>query len=176
VTLKGRVACEVNTTDELLLTEMVLEGVFEGLTPQEAAALLSGLVFQGSTDAAPGPLPPSLLVAQERAGEIAHAVAVVQRACGLDVVPREYVSAALHWGLMEVVFHWARGVPFAAICELTDVEEGTIVRCVTRLDEACREVRNAARVMGDPHLFQLMEAASAAIKRDVVFASSLYIV
>ena len=39
----------------------------------------------------------------------------------------------------------------------------------------CREVRDAARVMGNTALFQQMEAAQAAIKRDVIFAASLYV-
>jgi antiviral helicase SKI2 len=81
----------------------------------------------------------------------------------------------LNWGLVEVVHEWAKGVPFAEICELTDVQEGSVVRCITRLDETCREVRNAARIIGDANLFQKMEEASKLIKRDIVFASSLYI-
>jgi antiviral helicase SKI2 len=42
--------------------------------------------------------------------------------------------------LVQVVYQWARGVPFKEICTLTTVEEGSIVRTVTRLDETCREV------------------------------------
>jgi antiviral helicase SKI2 len=81
----------------------------------------------------------------------------------------------MHVGLMQVVYEWARGTPFDAICGLTDVMEGSIVRCVVRLDQACRELMDAARVMGNTQLFQQMQAASAAIKRDVVFAASLYV-
>lgn len=51
--------------------------------------------------------------------------------------------------------------------------EGTIVRVITRLDETCREVRDAARVIGDAELFQKMEDAQTKIKRDSKFALSL---
>lgn len=74
-----------------------------------------------------------------------------------------------------MVYEWARGTPFSAITSLTDVMEGSIVRAVVRLDQACREVGDAARVMGDTGLWAQMQAASAAIKRDVVFAASLYV-
>jgi len=50
--------------------------------------------------------------------------------------------------------------------DLTDVPEGTIVRVITRLDETCREVRDAARVIGDADLFKKMEEAQGLIKRD----------
>ncbi len=37
------------------------------------------------------------------------------------------------------------------------------------------QVRNAARIVGDPALYRKMEAASELIKRDIVFATSLYL-
>ena len=49
------------------------------------------------------------------------------------------------------------------------------MRCITRLDELIRDVRNAARVVGNPSLYRKMEAASQCIKRDIVFAASLYV-
>ena len=59
--------------------------------------------------------------------------------------------------------------PFEQITELTDVAEGTIVRVITRLDETCREVRDAARVIGDAELFKKMEESQIKIKRDSEF-------
>lgn len=56
--------------------------------------------------------------------------------------------------------------PFEQITALTDVAEGTIVRVITRLDETCREIRDAARVIGDAELFKKMEEAQIKIKRD----------
>ena len=40
------------------------------------------------------------------------------------------------------------------------------MRVITRLDETCREVRDAARVIGDAELFKKMEEAQIKIKRD----------
>lgn len=60
--------------------------------------------------------------------------------------------------------------------QFTDAQEGLIVRCIQRLDELCRDIRNAARLVGDPALYEKMEDTSTAIKRDIVFAASLYTV
>ena len=46
VSLKGRVACEMNTCDELIATELLFFNVLEPLNPPEVASLLSALVFQ----------------------------------------------------------------------------------------------------------------------------------
>ena len=75
-------------------------------------------------------------------------------------------GGGLKFGLCEVVWEWAKGTSFEEITKLTDVAEGTIVRVITRLDETCREVRDAARVIGDGELFKKMEDAQARIKRD----------
>lgn len=39
--MKGRVAWEINSGDELLLTEIVFNGVFNALAPEQCAALLN---------------------------------------------------------------------------------------------------------------------------------------
>ena len=45
VDMKGRVACEISSGDELLLTELIFNGVFNPLSPEQSAALLSCFVF-----------------------------------------------------------------------------------------------------------------------------------
>lgn len=45
VDMKGRVACEISSGDELLLTELVFQGVFNPLSPEQCAGLLSCFVF-----------------------------------------------------------------------------------------------------------------------------------
>jgi hypothetical protein len=65
--------------------------------------------------------------------------------------------------------------PFVEICELTDILEGSIVRNIVQLEQACREVKNAARCIGDSILFKKMETAERIIKRDIVFSASLYV-
>lgn len=57
---------------------------------------------------------------------------------------------------------------------LTDIQEGIIVRCIQQLNETICNVRSVARLTGDPKLQSKMEEASTAIKRDIVFAESLY--
>ncbi len=87
-----------------------------------------------------------------------------------------YTLAPMVTGNWWISMFWSvQGTPFADICELTDVPEGSIVRTIVRLDETCRELRNAARIMGDSTLLKKMEDASNAIKRDIVFAASLYV-
>ncbi|TEB38714.1 translation repressor [Coprinellus micaceus] len=172
VQLKGRVACEINSASELVLTEIIFENLFASYEPEEVVALLSCFVFQEKTDKGETLYWPSPIG--------------IGRIQDLNKVVADEHKSQMKFGLMEVVYEWAKGMPFEQITALTDVPEGTIVRVITRLDETCREVRDAARVIGDAELFQKMEDAQTKIKRDrtyllipsyffqVVFAASLY--
>lgn len=81
----------------------------------------------------------------------------------------------LNFGLVPVVHAWAQNEPFSKIMELTKVQEGIIVRCIQQLNETLQDVKNAANRIGETVLREKMEEASTAIKRDIVFAASLYL-
>ncbi|XP_071154128.1 superkiller complex protein 2-like [Mytilus edulis] len=170
VQLKGRVACEIST-HELMITELVFENALTELHPTEIAALMSCVVFEQKRASEPK-LIDTLVQGKEKILGIARKIDLLQRQFGIQA-PIDY-EEEFKFNLMEVVFEWARGLPFSEITNLTDVQEGIIVRCIQRLNETLRDVRNAARIIGDPVLYQKMEEASSMVKRDIVFAASLY--
>uniref|UniRef100_A0A8C9ZIK3 SKI2 subunit of superkiller complex n=1 Tax=Sander lucioperca TaxID=283035 RepID=A0A8C9ZIK3_SANLU len=171
VQLKGRVACQISS-HELLLTELLFENVLSPLAPEDSAALLSCLVFTQNTQVEPH-ITSTLKEGIDRVLSVAKRIGELQRDCGIPQTAEEFVGQ-FKFGLTEVVYCWARGMPFAEIAQLTDVQEGTVVRCIQRLDEVLKEVRQAARIVGDSVLGSKMEKASLAIRRDIVFTASLY--
>ena len=171
VQLKGRVACEMGS-HSLLVTELVFDNVLTDRPPNEIAALLSCLVFQQRNCSQPELTEP-LQKGVEAIKKCALVIGETQRSCGMKECEQDFVEQ-FNFGLVEVVYEWARGKPFGEIVSLTDVQEGVIVRTIQRLDEALRDVKDAARVIGDPMLYQKMDEASSIIKRDIVFAASLY--
>ncbi|XP_028758762.1 DExH-box ATP-dependent RNA helicase DExH11 isoform X3 [Neltuma alba] len=174
VQMKGRVACEMNSGEELICTECLFENQLDQLEPEEAVAIMSAFVFQQKNTSEPS-LTTKLSEAKHKLYNTAVRLGQLQVQKGLPIDPEEYAQENLKFGLVEVVYEWAKGTPFADICELTDVPEGLIVRTIVRLDETCREFKNAAAIMGNSALCKKMEVASNAIKRDIVFAASLYI-
>ncbi|KAF7121388.1 hypothetical protein RHSIM_Rhsim13G0073900 [Rhododendron simsii] len=174
VQIKGRVACEMNSGEELICTECLFENQLDELEPEEAVAIMSALVFQQKNTSEPT-LTSKLSQAKQRLYETAVRLGELQAQRSVQINPEEYARDNLKFGLVEVVYEWAKGTPFADICVLTDVPEGLIVRTIVRLDETCREFKNAASIMGNSGLYKKMELASNAIKRDIVFAASLYV-
>jgi ATP-dependent RNA helicase DOB1 len=182
VEMKGRVACEISTGDELLLTEMIFDGVFNSLSPEQSAALLSCFVFTEKVLAWVTCLYPYVLtrfqseqqvkLKEELAiplrsmQEIARRIAKVSKESKLEVMEEEYI-AQFKIELMDAVIQWCRGAKFSDICkvpprhstgqkywflQLTDQFEGSIIRAFRRLQELLRQMTAAAKAIGNGDL------------------------
>lgn len=172
VEMKGRVAIKMRN-HELMITELVLRNILTDLKPAEIAAVLSSLVFEGKTDTEPQEIA-SLMKAKIKVQETEKDIRNAELSLNIGNQEDDSSVDELNFGLMEVVYEWAMGKPFAEIMDMTDVQEGIIVRCIQRLNDTLRDVKDAATMIGDTVLCQKMEEAANAIKRDIVFAASLY--
>lgn len=171
LTLKGRVACEMGN-HELTITELVVDNLITDKPCDLTAALLSCMVFQQRNCSEPN-LTPDIKKGIQEFKNVAKRIGETQRDCGLKEAVGDYVDQ-YNFGLVEVVYQWAQGMSFKNIMELTDVQEGITVKCIQRLDEVLKDVRNAGRITGDVRLQEKMMEASTTIKRDIVFTPSLY--
>uniref|UniRef100_A0A5K3FPS9 Helicase C-terminal domain-containing protein n=1 Tax=Mesocestoides corti TaxID=53468 RepID=A0A5K3FPS9_MESCO len=173
IELKGRVACELTSADELLLTELLFEGIFNRLSPEQIAALLSCFVFEERASQMPN-LSRDLADALRTLQDTARRIARVSNECHLPLDPDVYVDS-FKPHLMDLVLSWANGASFSSICAGTDLFEGTIIRCLRLLEELLRQMTNAARTIGNSALEAKFNEAIEKIKRDIVFAASLYL-
>lgn len=176
VLLKGRVALELSVM-ELFLTELIIENLFSSMSANEIVALLSSVVYQQKTnqDELKQSFNNALLdEGRDRMLKIASRLNRIQNECGVPVSNEDDFVEQLHFGLVEVVYEWSKGISFTVIKQLTDEQEGIIVRTIQRLDEVCNNLSNAAKIIGDTILASKMEHCSTLIRRDIVFAGSLY--
>ena len=88
--VKGRVACECNTCDELIVTELVFEGILNDLEPPEIVAALSALIFQEKSDSElDSELPEKLRATCEAMKRIALNLGQLQSEHGLMIDPKD---------------------------------------------------------------------------------------
>ncbi|XP_049874701.1 exosome RNA helicase MTR4 [Pectinophora gossypiella] len=172
IELKGRIACELSSADELLLTELIFNGVFNNLTSEQSASLVSCFVCDENSNQ-------SSATGEELRGvlrqlqEFARRIAKVSLDAKMDLDEDEYVGK-FKYTLMDVVLAWAKGASFLQICKMTDVFEGSIIRCMRRLEEVMRQLCQAAKNIGNTDLENKFSDAIKLLKRDIVFAASLY--
>jgi antiviral helicase SKI2 len=96
--------------NELVLTELILENTLGGYEPEEVVALLSCFVFQERTGGEPK-ISDRLEWGREGILDIAHRVRAVQ---DKHKVAAEEHRTDLNFGLIEVVYEWAKGT----VCDL----------------------------------------------------------
>lgn len=173
VQVKGRMACELDAGDELLVTELIVEGVFNDLTPQQAVALASCLVFDEKSEES-AKIMPELDGPYNKLQECARKIADAWIDAKLDVDKEKYLEK-FSPNIMELVMEWCNGAKFAEIMKLTEMFEGSIIRVIKRLEELLRQAASAAKSVGDDALEKKFNDGIAMIKRDIVFAASLYL-
>ncbi|XP_013393538.1 exosome RNA helicase MTR4 [Lingula anatina] len=173
IEMKGRVACEISSADELLLTELLFNGSFNELTAAQVASLLSCLVFQENSSEMPK-LTDELTGPLRQMQDGARRIAKVSNEAKLTLDEEEYVGS-IKPQMMDVVHAWCNGNSFAQICKMTDVFEGSIIRCMRRLEELLRQMCQAAKAIGNTELENKFADGIKSIKRDIVFAASLYL-
>lgn len=173
IELKGRVACELNGADELLMTEMIFNGLFNALSVPQMVALISCFVcdeksneMPKSTEELSGPL--------RQMQDLARRIAKVSTEANLELDEDAYVDRFKPY-LMDVIYAWCKGATFLQICKMTDIFEGSIIRCMRRLEEVLRQLCQAAKGIGNTDLENKFSEAIKLIKRDIVFAASLYL-
>lgn len=176
--LKAKVAC-LMSVHELVITEMLVENMLSDCTSAEIAALLSVFVYQQKqldTDVVQEEKRPTTKLERKclELKRIAEKVGIIQRECGLEQSVEDFVDT-LKFGLVEVVHSWAEGSSFSEILEITEEQEGIIVRCIQRLDEVLRAVKASCKLIGYPDICEKIEIANQSINRDIVFAASLYV-
>lgn len=173
IEFKGRVACELSSADELLMTEMIFNGVFNDLTTAQAVSLLSCFVCDEKSSENP-------TSAEELSGplrsmqELARRIAKISNECKLELDEESYVDKFKPF-LMDVVLAWCKGTSFLNVCKMTDIFEGSIIRCMRRLEELLRQMCQAAKTIGNTDLENKFSEGIRLLKRDIVFAASLYL-
>lgn len=174
VEVKGRVACEVNTADELVITELLLGGNLNDMTPEVLVALCSCFVIDEGRRDEKLQLEKELQIAYDALKAICIRVGTVKKESNLPIDVEAYVEA-FNPTAMRVVYHWCRGVSFSEVCKYSDLFEGSVIRCFRRLEELLRQLIVAVKSIGNTELQEKFEAGSTALKRGIAFQASLYI-
>jgi ATP-dependent RNA helicase DOB1 len=172
--IKGRVACEINTVDELVTTEMIFGGVFNGIRPEQIVALLGCMCYEDKKKEGEVKIREDMQVPFRQLKETARAVGRAKQDCKIPIDPDEYADS-FNPDMIEVLYAWTLGAKFVDVIKLTDIFEGSIIRAIRRLDEMLRQLASAAHVMGEFDLKAKFEECSKLIRRDIVFAASLYL-
>jgi ATP-dependent RNA helicase HelY len=145
---------------DVLVAEAVASGLLESISPSEAAALVSTVVFE-SRERVPTPGEMPTARAAERYGRLQELWRHVRR-----VEDRHHVqlSRELDDGFATPVFHWAEGKPLDDVLHETGMAPGDFVRTCKQLLDLLRQLEDVAA----PATATIVRGARDAVNRGVV--------
>ena len=93
----------------------------------------------------------------------------------INIQKEEYIKQ-FSPDMMEITYNWLEGHKFAELFDTNkDIFEGTIIRCLRRLDELLTQMNEGAKIIGNNLLQQKINECQTHLKRGIVFAASLYL-
>ncbi|KAH8740668.1 ATP-dependent RNA helicase [Cryptosporidium ryanae] len=174
VQLKGRIACEISSSDELLITELLFNNVFfQELKIEYIVAILSSLLYDEKYQE-PKLEDPILSTGYENIIEVAKMIVNISEESGLDIDIDQYLNK-FRPQIMTVILKWSKGESFESTLENTSLYEGSVIRCLRRLEELLRQVASATKSIGNEDLENKLKEGISLIRRGIVFTPSLYL-
>jgi ATP-dependent RNA helicase HelY len=157
---KGRVLARIYGEGDVLVAEALADGLFDGLTPSEAAALTSTIVYE-SRERVPqeGTMPTATSVA--RYGRLVDTYRRVRRAEDDHHIE---LCRELESGFAQAVYRWAEGAALEDVLRETGMAPGDFVRSCKQLLDLLRQIEDVA----EGEQAGLVRRAREAVNRGVV--------
>ncbi|HEX9717875.1 MAG TPA: DEAD/DEAH box helicase [Actinomycetota bacterium] len=157
---KGQVLARIYGEGDILVTEALSDGLLSGLSPAEAAAVVSTVVYE-SRERVPRQAD---LPTAESAGRYQRLTRLWRTIRRSEDTHHVELCRELEAGFATPVFHWAEGKPLEAVLGETGLAPGDFVRNCKQLLDLLRQIEEVAT--GDTA--GLVRRASEAVNRGVV--------
>ena len=174
---KGRVASHIFGVDELLITEILLQGLLVDITFKQLPVLFSVFVNESKpNDKKQNPKidDETIMKVFEEIKNLSKELATASKESGLEVNVEE-TQLALNPSLMKTITLWVEGKSFAEVCLESDEYEGNIIRSIKRLYEMLKQLASCADVLGNKAMRKKFDEGAETLNRGIVFAASLYV-
>ncbi|WP_026645284.1 DEAD/DEAH box helicase [Bifidobacterium sp. AGR2158] len=176
LTEHGQLLRRLYSERDLVLAQAITSGTLDGLDAAQLAALISSILYEarrgegGEPRRYPGG--PHGIVAQ-RARELAELDDQVLMLCE-DLGVTNYLQP-LDFGIVDVVYDWARGDSLSEVLEHTELTAGDFVRNAKRLADVLQQIAVAEPYMGTEHVELAARAHEAydAVNRGIVAYSGV---
>ena len=173
LTLKGKAAREINTTDCLLITEILISDIFSKLNDGEVVAFLSGFATNKNQIEIDYPrISPNLNDAFEKFLKIYEKILKEEEKYKFkeNKYNRRFMP-----DVSNSLKSWMEGASFGEICKLTDLEEGKLYSLILRIFLFLDEIFNFYSVLGNINECKRFEKIKNSLLRGIMGVQSLYL-
>lgn len=151
ILIKGRIACEIRTVDEIIITEILVNNHFKDFDFSEIMSFASGLIVREESE----------IINNEKINRLIQEIN--------KLYPFKYFN-----GYTNCIYDWCNNETLSAIVNTHRISEGVMVRTILRLNELCKEIMQACVLINELELYKKIENGTKILIRDIIFCSSMY--
>ncbi|KAM0674243.1 Antiviral helicase ski2 [Gurleya vavrai] len=172
--VKGRIACEIRSVDEIFMTELVSRNLIKKMKNEDFLGFVSGFINFEIIDEE-NEISKNLInyVLNEFSCKVNDKQEInykfMDQKCFIGYY--EFKFGNLYFNAIK---DWCLGKKLCEIVILHKVSEGTIVKIVMRLIEFLKEMQNVCTFVNDSELHNKIEECLNCLERDIVSSASLY--
>ena len=186
LTPKGHLICDISGADELVTAELLFSGFFKDMTLEEIGASIYCCLSKENTGKKEDIDSTNTDInAQKKLKKIyndivskVNYIADILEECKIflgDDEKRRYIES-FNDNYMMPMYKWISGYKFdKLIAEYYTLYEGSLIRVIRRVEEFSKSFETSVEYIGDYNLKKKLEEMEEKIKRDLPFASSLYL-
>ena len=186
LTPKGHLICDISGADELVTAELLFSGFFKDMTLEEIGASIYCCLSKENTGKKEDIDSTNTDInAQKKMKKIyndivskVNYIADILEECKIflgDDEKRRYIES-FNDNYMMPIYKWISGYKFdKLIAEYYTLYEGSLIRVIRRVEEFSKSFETSVEYIGDYNLKKKLEEMEEKIKRDLPFASSLYL-
>ena len=186
LTPKGHLICDISGADELVTAELLFSGFFKDMTIEEIGASIYCCLSKENTGKKEDIDSTNTDInAQKKMKKIyndilskVNYIADILEECKIflgDDEKRRYIES-FNDNYMMPMYKWISGYKFdKLIAEYYTLYEGSLIRVIRRVEEFSKSFETSVEYIGDYNLKKKLEEMEEKIKRDLPFASSLYL-
>ena len=172
---KGIVAAEISECNEIILTELIFNGIFDALSQAEIVAVMAAFIEEKTNEEVSfssldvtKPLKEALM----QINDIALDFEDYENQLRIDIS----TDWNLYLSFLEPTYSWVCGSEMYEITnKFEGVYEGTFIRNILRISNMIENVKNICTMIGNSSLLKKLENIEELILRDQVTTESLYI-
>ena len=175
VLLKGIMASEISECNEIILSEIVHNNLFNDITKEEIVGIISTFIEEKSNEIDFDKLdvPSSLKKKLEDVSYIAQDFGDYEyNNCRIDIE----TDWKLYLSFIGPAYDWAKGKTIYEIYgKYNNIYEGTFIRNILRINNIIENIKNLCTMINNSEMLKKLEGIDSILIRDQVTTESLYI-
>lgn len=177
VTLKGRIASEINECNEIILTELIYNGHLDDIEYKDLGAVLSLFSDSKPNNKNNEGLKTEAYCRPDYTKYLDVVIHTCKEWSEIESLKRVYINSNWEYNtyLMDATYKWLDGSEFESLSMEYDLYEGNLIKDFIRIYNLSAEVETIGEMLGKTNL--QVEAAKVRenVVRDIVNIESLYI-